>query len=109
MSVREAEARLDAMSLDEQLVYLGQRSIEKYGCYSCHDIKGAMMTDDNTFGSPLQDARRRDFTINGLFYNIADFSVLDYVGGLDDLERCRPTRSRSSSAAATERPAAWCP
>ena len=45
-----------------------------------------LVTDDNTFGSPLQDARRRDFTINGLFYNIADFSVLDYVGGLDDLE-----------------------
>jgi poly(A) polymerase len=45
-----------------------------------------LVTDDNTFGSPLQDARRRDFTINGLFYNIADFSVLDYVGGLEDLE-----------------------
>src|SRR5215212_7228376 len=44
-----------------------------------------IVTDDNTFGSPLQDARRRDFTINGLFYNIADFSVIDYVGGLDDL------------------------
>ena len=40
MSVREAESKLDSMSLDEQLVYLGQRSIEKYGCYSCHDIKG---------------------------------------------------------------------
>ena len=35
-----ADARLNAMSLNEQLVYLGQRSIEKYGCYSCHDIKG---------------------------------------------------------------------
>jgi poly(A) polymerase len=45
-----------------------------------------LVTDDNTFGSPLQDARRRDFTINGLFYNIADFSVIDYVGGLDDID-----------------------
>jgi poly(A) polymerase len=45
-----------------------------------------LVTDDNTFGTPLQDARRRDFTMNGLFYNIADFSVLDYVGGLDDIE-----------------------
>ena len=44
-----------------------------------------LITDDNTFGSPLQDAKRRDFTINALFYNIADFSVIDYVGGLDDL------------------------
>ena len=48
-----------------------------------------LVTDDNTFGSPLQDAKRRDFTINGLFYNIADFSVIDYIGGLDDLESAR--------------------
>jgi poly(A) polymerase len=45
-----------------------------------------LITDDNTFGSPLQDARRRDFTINALFYNIADFSVIDYVDGLADME-----------------------
>jgi poly(A) polymerase len=44
-----------------------------------------LITDDNTFGSPLQDAKRRDFTINALFYNIADFSVIDYIGGLEDL------------------------
>src|SRR5215212_490217 len=44
-----------------------------------------LITDDNTFGSPLQDARRRDFTINALFYNISDFSVIDYVNGVDDL------------------------
>jgi poly(A) polymerase len=48
-----------------------------------------LVTDDNTFGSPLQDARRRDFTINGLFYNIADFSVIDYVGGIDDIQQGR--------------------
>src|SRR5947209_15769916 len=46
-----------------------------------------LITDDNTFGSPLQDARRRDFTMNALFYNIADFSVIDYVGGLEDMAR----------------------
>src|SRR6266516_1510571 len=48
-----------------------------------------LITDDNTFGSPLQDARRRDFTINAMFYNIADFSVIDYVGGLTDMEEKR--------------------
>jgi len=42
---------------------------------------------ENTFGTPEEDACRRDFTINGLFYNIADFSVIDYVGGLEDLEQ----------------------
>jgi poly(A) polymerase len=42
---------------------------------------------DNTFGTPEEDAFRRDFTINGLFYDIATHSVIDYVGGLGDLER----------------------
>ena len=48
-----------------------------------------LITDDNTFGSPVQDAKRRDFTINALFYNIADFSVIDYIGGLEDLTQGR--------------------
>jgi len=42
---------------------------------------------DNTFGTPAEDAFRRDITINGIFYNIADFSLVDYVGGLEDLHR----------------------
>src|SRR4051812_9345199 len=41
---------------------------------------------DNTFGTPEQDAFRRDFTINALFYDIATFSVIDYVDGLEDLQ-----------------------
>jgi poly(A) polymerase len=41
---------------------------------------------DNTFGTPEEDAFRRDFTINALFYDIADFSVIDYTGGLRDLD-----------------------
>src|SRR5881394_3049400 len=40
---------------------------------------------DNTFGTPEEDAFRRDFTINALFYDIATFSIIDYVGGLADL------------------------
>lgn len=43
--------------------------------------------EDNTFGTPETDAYRRDFTVNGLFYNIRDFSVIDYVGGMKDLEK----------------------
>ncbi len=44
---------------------------------------------DNTFGTPEQDAFRRDFTINALFYDIADFSIIDYTGGIADLEAKR--------------------
>ncbi len=40
---------------------------------------------DNTFGTPEEDAFRRDFTINALAYDIATFSIIDYVGGLQDL------------------------
>ena len=47
---------------------------------------------ENTFGTPEQDAFRRDFTMNALFYDIATFSVIDYVGGLADL-RMRIVRS----------------
>ena len=42
---------------------------------------------DNTFGSPEEDAFRRDFTINALFYDIATLAVIDYVGGLADLRK----------------------
>lgn len=41
----------------------------------------------NLFGTPREDAYRRDFTINALFYNIADFSVIDHIGGLADLNQ----------------------
>jgi poly(A) polymerase len=41
---------------------------------------------DNTFGTPEEDAFRRDFTINALFYDIATLSIIDYVGGLADLQ-----------------------
>jgi len=44
-----------------------------------------MILRDNVFGTPEEDALRRDFTVNALFYNIADFSVIDYVGGMQDL------------------------
>ena len=45
-----------------------------------------MLHRDNTFGTPEEDAFRRDFTVNALFYDIADFSIIDYTGGLRDLE-----------------------
>jgi poly(A) polymerase len=46
-----------------------------------------LVTSDNTFGTPREDAFRRDFTVNALFYDIEDFSVIDWVGGIDDLQR----------------------
>ncbi len=46
-----------------------------------------LIRDDNVFGEPHEDAIRRDFTINGLFYDLERGEVLDFVGGVPDLER----------------------
>lgn len=39
---------------------------------------------DNVYGTIEEDVWRRDFTVNALYYNIKDFSVVDYTGGMDD-------------------------
>jgi len=41
---------------------------------------------DNVYGTVDEDVWRRDFTVNALLYNIEDFSIVDYVGGLQDLK-----------------------
>lgn len=45
-----------------------------------------MIVRDNVFGPIEHDVYRRDFTINGLYYNIADFSVVDYIEGMQDIK-----------------------
>jgi poly(A) polymerase len=45
-----------------------------------------MILSDNVYGTPEEDAQRRDFTVNSLSYNIVDFSIIDYTGGLADLD-----------------------
>ncbi|WP_411361204.1 polynucleotide adenylyltransferase PcnB [Pseudidiomarina sp. YC-516-91] len=50
------------------------------------DAKG-MLLRDNVYGSIDEDAQRRDFTVNALYYNIADFAIYDYANGAQDIER----------------------
>ena len=69
MIVAEAEAR-EAVTFDADAATDRDRLVHR----------------DNTFGTPEQDAFRRDFTINALFYDIATFSIIDYTGGLEDLQ-----------------------
>src|SRR6476469_3465430 len=45
-----------------------------------------LINHDNTFGTPEEGAFRRDFTINALCYDIATYAIIDYVGGLRDLQ-----------------------
>ena len=69
------------------------REIIEVATFRGHD-EDAVETDDhgrilrdNTFGDIEEDAIRRDFTANALYYDIHDYTVLDYVGGLEDLEK----------------------
>ncbi|MGV6825381.1 MAG: polynucleotide adenylyltransferase PcnB [bacterium] len=48
--------------------------------------ENGMILRDNVFGTIEEDALRRDFTVNALFYNIDGFSVIDYADGMADLE-----------------------
>jgi len=52
------------------------------------DETGRILSD-NIYGTLEDDAFRRDFTINGLYYDIRDFGIVDYVGGMDDMRARR--------------------
>ena len=71
------------------------RDIIEVATFRGHDEDAAETDDhgrilrDNTFGEIEEDAIRRDFTANALYYDIHDFTVLDYVGGIEDLEARR--------------------
>jgi poly(A) polymerase len=46
-----------------------------------------LITHDNEWGTPEQDVMRRDFTINGLYYDSSNNSIIDYVGGWEDIQK----------------------
>ncbi len=54
-----------------------------------HDARqiGHLIVRDNVYGTIDEDSVRRDFTINSLYFNIADFSVVSYCGGWEDLQQ----------------------
>jgi poly(A) polymerase len=52
-----------------------------------NDSDDLLIRNDNVFGEAHQDAARRDFTINALFYDLEHHVVLDWVGGMPDIER----------------------
>jgi len=49
-------------------------------------MKGGMILRDNVYGTIEEDVWRRDFTVNALYYDIKDFSVIDYTNGVEDLK-----------------------
>lgn len=71
-------------------VRFGREVIEVATFRGEHDVGDShddgMILRDNVYGTLEQDAWRRDFTVNSLYYNIRDFSVVDFTGGMDDLQ-----------------------
>jgi poly(A) polymerase len=68
-------------------VRFGRKVIE-VSTFRAGDIENEqLITEDNIWGNPQQDVLRRDFTINGLFYDSAKEEVIDYVGGYQDIQK----------------------
>jgi len=64
------------------------RKILEVSTFRAGDVEAdTLITRDNTWGSPEQDVLRRDFTINGLFYDSSTQTIIDYVGGMPDIEK----------------------
>ncbi len=63
-----------------------QQQAEDSDKNSSQQAQNGMLLRDNIFGSIEDDAQRRDFTINSLYYGISDFALRDYTGGLRDLK-----------------------
>ncbi len=72
-----------------QVFFRGGKVIEvsTFRCRSEFEQAGGILASNNTFGTPAEDAWRRDLTINALFYDVSNFSVVDYVGGVEDLRQ----------------------
>jgi poly(A) polymerase len=71
-------------------VFFGRQNVEvatfRKQAEAVADTDDPLIRLDNTFGTPEEDAFRRDFTVNALFYSPQTFQVIDFPGGVDDLE-----------------------
>jgi len=74
-------------------IYFGWREIIEVATFrgasedEAHRSEHGMILRDNVYGTLEDDIWRRDFTVNALYYNISDFTVVDYPGGVEDLNQ----------------------
>ncbi|MGC3874800.1 polynucleotide adenylyltransferase PcnB [Halomonas sp. GXIMD04776] len=61
------------------------RPNDDHGAHLAQQSEHGLLLRDNVWGNIEEDALRRDFTINALYYSIADFSLHDWAGGVDDI------------------------
>jgi tRNA nucleotidyltransferase/poly(A) polymerase len=88
-----------AIEINGLMVDFANLRDESFGAYDDNRIP-----TENRFGSPKQDAERRDLTINALFYNLHTGEVEDYVGGLPDLHFFNGERESESARLVTPLP-----
>ncbi|TGL78747.1 polynucleotide adenylyltransferase PcnB [Leptospira yasudae] len=62
------------------------RSLPDYRLGKAVEDQDYLIKRDNKFGTPQEDAARRDFTINSLYYDVRNDSIIDYVGGFEDIQ-----------------------
>lgn len=63
------------------------RKIIEVSTFRTGENDSDLIIQDNVWGTPEQDVLRRDFTINGLFYDSSNHSIIDYVGGWGDIQK----------------------
>ena len=81
---------IDAEEIAEVDAELAAGEDDDDGAEAAHMLNDSgRILRDNVYGTMEQDAFRRDFTINALYYDIRDFAVVDYVGGMQDLAERR--------------------
>jgi len=68
-------------------IRFGQKAIEVSTFRSGDPEADSLILRDNIWGTPEEDALRRDFTINGLFYDPATQTIIDYIGGFPDIQK----------------------
>ena len=76
-------------------IYFGREVIEVATFRASHELGGqgdghtqdGRIVRDNVYGTLDDDVWRRDFTINAIYYDISDFSIIDYAGGIRDLQQ----------------------
>jgi len=69
----------------EVATFRGPHEANVHDSVGAHSQEGRILRD-NVYGSIEEDAARRDFTVNALYYNIEDGSIVDYTRGMDDLQ-----------------------
>src|SRR5262245_24963745 len=87
VAAQELTPEIEAATLGPQDVVRPDEAASNGDGPPVRSERSRLIFRDNTYGTPEEDAFRRDFTVNALFYDIGTFAIIDYVGGLEDLER----------------------